>query len=62
MFIDFCQYIMTHSDQFGGEWKVLKHIIDTTNATLTILELHEHNPTRKFFVSIAAKYQINIYS
>ena len=62
MFIDFCQYIMRHSDEFGGECKVLKHIIDTTNATSTILGLQQNHPTRKHFIAITAKYQINIYS
>ena len=57
MFSDFCWYILTHCDQFGGEIKVLKHvIIDTIAAKLILkLQIDPANPIQKQFIQIAQR-------
>ena len=57
--IQFCHYIITNNDQFGGEFKVCKYIVDN-NASQTIFQLDEKDLTRKQFVRILRKYNIKI--
>ena len=62
MFCDFCWYILTHCDQFGGEIKVLEHIMNDTTAAQLILnfQIDPTNKIRQQFVQIAHKNDIRI--
>ena len=59
MFIDFVEFIMTNVDQFGGEARVLNHIIDT-NAAKLILTFDKQNKIRQHLIQLGRKHHIDI--